>query len=110
MFIVRSAFWLGLAYLVIAPHGGVDDIERQATAAGRDIVAIGSGAVRDAVAGAVMSSVVKSSCGALDCPGGQSLLATALDAARTGPASSSEAPQGALPPFPQPRPAWRTEG
>jgi hypothetical protein len=103
MFLLRSAFWLGIAYLVMVPHGGVAEIERQAGAIAGDAVAMGTRAL--------VERVIDAPCRGLECPNGQALLTTALAAARTAPAAllpvaivQDNAPDI---PYPKPRPAWR---
>lgn len=98
MFLLRSAFWLCLAYMVIKP--GVDlasmgsDLSRTAVAAGRDVVAHG---------------VEQVTCTSIQCIGGKALLSGVLGAPGQPPSpvqisEPSTAPLAGSVPLPRPRP------
>ena len=96
-FILKSAFWLVAAFLVIRP--GVDlpaaagSVTAQAMAAGQS---------------AIVAQIEKTECTTLECVGGKALLSAAV--------KSTAQPQAVAPmqisstaetaPVPRPRPAW----
>jgi len=93
MFLVRSAFWLTVAFLVIKP--GVDleraaqDLSGQALSAGRQVVA---------------EAIAADACTSLTCIGGKAMLSAAIaePAAVVAPVTSAAAPTPV--PLPRPRP------
>ena len=95
-FLLRSAFWLCLAYMVIKPGADLAqmgaDVSTTALAAGRDVVAAG---------------VEQITCDTLQCLGGKAVLGGALAAtAPTAPVVTPPAPQHAnAVPLPRPRPS-----
>ena len=129
MFILRSAFWLSLAYLVMVPHGGVAEIEARATAAASDALDAGTRIVVEAAidraCGAsawglpdIVSNAVRSNALAMTGtqarpalpppPSGELAVLPDPPEAIAILASASESPPDALVPFPQPRPRWRS--
>ncbi|MCD7059429.1 hypothetical protein [Pelagibacterium xiamenense] len=70
MFIVRSAFWLTAAYLVLAPHAGAD--------IGNAAQAVGQSAPQIAAAG--ISSLP---CGSLECTAGRAAALGVLESMGT---------------------------
>jgi len=91
MFLVRSAFWLTVAFLVIKP--GVDlertaqDLSGQALSAGRQVVA---------------EAIAAEACTSLTCIGGKAMLSAAI--AEPAPAAGPVAPLAAPDAVPLPRP------
>ncbi len=98
MFLLRSAFWLTAAFLLIHPHGvdpaaTVRGLSGQAMAAGEQFV---------------VKQIVNSPCPPITCAAPAKLAAT-LAASTALPSAASPA-QGATvtkpAPFPRPRPDW----
>ena len=92
MFLFRSAFWLGLALLIIQPHGFglVDSAEKLSTAA----VEIGRGVALD--------SLDQVACTSLECAGAKLMAQSALNTPRTtAPQADPSAP------YPAPAPTGR---
>lgn len=86
MFLVRSAFWLTVAFLVIKPGIDLDkaagDLSDQALAAGRQMIT---------------QSIATKDCDSLACVGGKAVIAAAItDSAPPAPAAPV--------PLPRPRP------
>jgi len=95
MFLLRSIFWLSLAFIVIAPRpidaDAVADAARAAAlSAGRD-VAVGL------ITGACAGSTI--------CEGGKALLAATSSNPSAG-APMQDSPVVSPVPFPRPRPDW----
>ncbi|SFZ85895.1 hypothetical protein SAMN02983003_3067 [Devosia enhydra] len=129
MFILRSAFWLSLAYLVMVPHGGVAEIEARAGAAAGDAIEAGT---RIVVEAAIDRACGGSACALPDLvtnaitanalamtgtqarpalpPPPASALAVLPDPPQAVPvlAAASDPPPDPFAPFPQPRPRWRS--
>lgn len=98
MFIVRSAFWLSAAFLLMAPSAGMD-IGASARATGEELVSQSTGAV--------IGQLSALSCDSVECNLGRSLVVSALPpipapAAETVPAST----ESRTAPFPPHRPQW----
>lgn len=98
MFLLRSAFWLTIAFLVIHPHG----VDPTATVRGISSQAMASGERF------IVQQIVSSSCLPLECSVPPK-PATTLAASTTLPSAASPA-QGTTvtkpAPFPRPRPDW----
>lgn len=97
MFIVRSAFWLTAAFVLLAPSAGMD-IASSARSTGEDLVSRGG----DAVA----SHIEAQSCASMECRLGKSLALAALPQTtvdRPAPADPVASPQAPVPPA---RPSW----
>jgi hypothetical protein len=94
MFILRSAFWLTLAYLAIGPK----DVDLGAAAQGLSAEAVAAGQHF------IVAEIMKTECTSIECVGGKAMLAAALPAVPSveAPARASIEPV----PFPRPRPAW----
>lgn len=91
MFLLRSAFWLTVMFIVIAPKGV--DLGKTAADASRQALDIGQKAV--------ISQVLAKDCGSLQCMGGKAALAVlSNDSAHLLGGASGEAPV----PLPRPRP------
>jgi len=92
MFLVRSIFWLVVAYMIIKPgvdFAGAAAMSNQAMTAGQQMVA-------DQVAGI--------DCDTLQCIGGKAVLSAALKPSPATMPIPAPAPQPAIP-IPRPRPA-----
>ncbi len=89
MFLLRSAFWLTLAFLVIRPGIGADmgdsaaNLSREAMARGSQFVA---------------AQIQSIECSEIQCIGGKALATAAINA------TSQSGPLPAEPPVPLPRP------
>ena len=95
MFLLRSAFWLTVAFILIAPKDvdlgqRAQDMSAQAVAAGQQVI---------------VSQLLSGDCSTIECAGGKAVLA----------AVTSQLPSIELPmqdnsntpvPFPRPRPDW----
>ena len=93
MFLVRSIFWLTVAYMVIKP--GVDfadaanSLSSQAVAAGTQVVA---------------EQVQNIECDTLQCIGGKAVLSAAMQSSSAIGTAMHETPIASPVPFPRPRP------
>lgn len=95
MFLVRSAFWLSAAFIVMAPSVGMD-VGQAARSTGEQLVSQGAQAVTE--------TLLPESCGTMECAVGRAVVGQVADTVRT-----AEAPAVAIhepSPFPPPRPAW----
>lgn len=89
MFLVRSAFWLTGAFLLMAPSAGMD-LGQSARETGADLARQGTSAV--------IGQLEAQDCASLECSIGRHLVIGALG-------TPAAAPQPSLA-FPPPRPAW----
>lgn len=95
MFLLRSAFWLTLAFLVIRPGIGADlrdsarDVSRDAMARGSQFVAAQIEAIE---------------CTEIQCFGGKALASAALKASPHAGAPMHNQPVDLMVPLPRPRP------
>jgi len=95
MFLLRSAFWLTVAFIMIAPKDvdlgrRAQDMSAQAVAAGQQMI---------------VSQILSSECSTLECAGGKAVLAavtTKLPSIELPMQDNSSTPV----PFPRPRPDW----
>ena len=92
MFLLRSAFWLTVMFVIIAPRDA--DLGRDLDAASREAVALGQKAV--------VEHVLKD-CSSLECTGGKAALAV-LAAPRLPSVGAPEADASIPVPLPRPRP------
>jgi hypothetical protein len=99
MFILRSAFWLTVAFMAVAPKGvdlgaSAGDFSAQAMAAGQQMI---------------VSRILEEECRSLECIGGKAMLAAAVGTASStspsGVATMQDSPPGLIP-VPRPRPDW----
>ena len=94
MFLLRSAFWLGLAFLVMKP-GPVDladtaeTLSASALAAGQQLI---------------VEQIENTECASLQCFGGKALLSAALNPAPSAGSPMQDSPAEAPVPLPRPRP------
>lgn len=89
MFVVRSAFWLSAAFLIMAPSAGMD-VGVSARATGERLASQG--------AQAVSQTLMPADCQSVECAVGRTVLAQIATPQATEPATISA--------FPPPRPAW----
>ncbi len=90
--VVRSVFWLTVAYLVIKPGADLPDAQTvavQALAAGKQVVA---------------EQVSTIQCSSLECIGGKAVAAAVLQPSPTAGVPMHAAPAGDPVPYPRPRP------
>lgn len=94
MFLLRSAFWLTVAFIVIAPKDvdlrqKAEDMSAQAVSAGQQLI---------------VSQILASECSTIECAGGKAVLAvvTSRQPSVETPMQDSITPV----PFPRPRPDW----
>ncbi|HWU16046.1 MAG TPA: hypothetical protein VN155_00040 [Devosia sp.] len=93
MLLVRSIFWLTLAYIVIKP--GVD-LADTATALSNQAVATGTRVVAE--------QVQNIECDSLQCLGGKAVLSAAMQSGSAIGTPMHETPIASPVPFPRPRP------
>ncbi|RDE10497.1 hypothetical protein [Pelagibacterium lacus] len=96
MFLVRSAFWLTGAFLLMAPSAGMD-LGQSARATGADLTRQGTSAV--------IGQIEAQDCASLECSIGRQLVIGALTTPVAPQPALAEPPSPALA-FPPPRPAW----
>ena len=95
MFLLRSAFWLTVAFFLIAPKDvdlgqRAQDMSAQAVAAGQQVI---------------VSQLLSGDCSTIECAGGKAVLAAVtnqLPSFETPMQDNSNTPV----PFPRPRPDW----
>lgn len=94
MFILRSAFWLTLAFVVMAP-GAIDlgttaeTLSARAMAAGQQLI---------------VGQIVANECGSVQCLGGKA-IAAALNSSPSVGSTMQDSPIDPVP-LPRPRPDW----
>lgn len=95
MFLLRSAFWLTMAFILLAPKDvdlrqRAEDMSAQAVSAGQQMI---------------VSQILASDCSTLECVGGKAVLAAVVTKT-----PSVERPMQDISitpvPFPRPRPDW----
>jgi hypothetical protein len=92
--VVRSAFWLTVAFMVIKP--GFDMAEAQAMSA--EAMAAGQRAV--------VEQVQAIECDSFQCIGGKAVISAALQASPSVGTPMHESPAKGPAPVPRPRPDW----
>jgi hypothetical protein len=90
MFVVRSAFWLSAAFIIMAPSAGMD-VGASARATGEQLVSQSALAVSE--------TLMPGTCGSVECAMGRTVLAQIA-------APQTAAPAVAVAAFPPPRPDW----
>ena len=94
MFLLRSAFWLIVAFMVIRPgvdvESAVASMQMQAMDAGKDIIA---------------QQILEPDCDTLVCAGRNALLASALDSSLSLDPPMQDSSNSPVP-LPRPRPDW----
>lgn len=94
MFILRSAFWLTAAFLVMKPQ-----IDVQSAVAGMQMQAIEAGK------GIIVQQILAPQCDTLECAGRNALLASALSSSPSIDPPMQDSSNSPVP-FPRPRPDW----
>ena len=94
MFLLRSAFWLTIAFVVIAPRTAdlgatVSGLTAEAMAAGQE---------------AIVSQILQSDCTSIECAGGKGVLQVLLPAGTKSPSVDSPMRDASSLPVPLPRP------
>ncbi|WP_417310275.1 hypothetical protein [Devosia sp.] len=99
MFLLRSAFWLTLAFVFLAPKGADPGADLQRAASEIRAVALEQGSK------VVTHQLLSTDCATLECVGGKAVLAGFTDS-QISPSSNStmQELQTAPVPFPRPRP------
>ncbi|MBN9335570.1 hypothetical protein [Devosia sp.] len=95
MFLLRSAFWLTVAFVVIRPDA---DIGASAESVANQALAHGSQFVAQQIEGI--------ECDSLQCIGGKAIVAAALPTIPPSGTPMHVAPQDNPVPYPRPRPDW----
>ena len=95
MFLLRSAFWLTVAFVVIAPKdvdlgARATDVSSQAMAAGQR---------------AIVSHILESECTTVECIGTKAIVAAVLPDIPSADSSMQDSSNDPVP-FPRPRPDW----
>lgn len=95
MFILRSAFWLTLAFFLMAPKtvdlgAAAQDFSAQAMAAGEQLI---------------VGQILSSECTTVQCASGKALLATVIPSSPSVDATMQDSSIGPAP-LPRPRPDW----
>lgn len=95
MFLLRSAFWLTVAFIVIAPRdvdlgARANDLSAQALAAGQQVV---------------VSRILEQDCTTVECLGARAVVAVALPELPSVGTPMHDSPTDPVP-FPRPRPDW----
>ena len=95
MFILRSAFWLTLAFIVMAPKSAnlgaaAENFSAQALAAGQQMI---------------VGQILANDCDSVHCIGGKALIAAALTSSPSVGNAMQDSPIDPVP-FPRPRPDW----
>lgn len=96
MFVLRSAFWLTVAFIAIAPKdvdlgATAGDYSARAMAAGQQLVA---------------SQVLAAECSTVECIGTKAIVAAVLPKTPSVDTSMQDSSINAPVPFPRPRPDW----
>lgn len=96
MFLVRSAFWLTVAFVVIGPKDidlgrAAGDLSTQAMAAGQQVIA---------------QQILDAECSTIECMGGKAVIAAVLPTTNPSADSSMQDSSDNPVPFPRPRPDW----
>jgi hypothetical protein len=95
MFLLRSAFWLTAAFLVIRPE---TDVRESAGTVANEALARGSQFVAQ--------QIEAIECDSLQCIGGKAIVAAALPPIPPSGAPMHVSPQDDPVPYPRPRPDW----
>jgi hypothetical protein len=95
MFILRSAFWLTVAFFLMAPKtvdlgAAAQDFSSQAMAAGEQLI---------------VDQILANDCSTIQCLGGKALVATVISSSPSVDATMQDSSIDPVP-FPRPRPDW----
>lgn len=96
MFILRSAFWLTVAFIVMAPKtvdlgAAAQDFSSQAMAAGQQMI---------------VEQIVADKCNTVQCLGGKALIATVISSSSPSVDATMQDSSISPAPIPRPRPDW----
>ena len=95
MFILRSAFWLTVAFLVVAPK----DVDLAATAGSYSAQAMEAGRQ------VIVDRILEQDCTSLECIGTKAVATAVLKEIPSSDPSMQDSPNIPVP-FPRPRPDW----
>jgi hypothetical protein len=95
MFILRSAFWLTVAFVAIAPK----DVDLGARAGNLSAAAMKAGEKM------IVSHVLEAECSTVECFGTKAVVAAVLPVTPSGDSSMQDSSPNPVP-FPRPRPDW----
>lgn len=95
MLILRSAFWLTVAFVVIAPKNvdlgaTANDFSSRAVAAGQQVI---------------VEQILKTECSTVECIGTKAVVAAVLPEIPSSDTSMQDSSNNPVP-FPRPRPDW----
>jgi hypothetical protein len=93
--ILRSVFWLSVAFIAIAPK----NVDYGAAASGLSIQAMAAGQQL------IAEQILNSDCSSIECLGGKAVLATVLTSVPSVDSSMQDSSSSPVP-FPRPRPDW----
>lgn len=96
MFLVKSAFWLTVAFIVIHPN----DVDLGATAASMSSRAMAAGQQM------IVAQILKSDCPLLNCATAKPSLAVATTANPSTDSPMQDSSVSSAAPVPRPRPHW----
>jgi len=96
MFLLRSAFWLGLAFIMIVPKVDHPDLGASATALSAQAVAAGEKLIVD--------QINQNTCTTLKCAGSQAMIAALISSTPSAGIPMHEQPAPPPVPIPRPRP------
>lgn len=96
MFILRSAFWLTVAFLMVAPK----DVDLAATAGSFSAQAMAAGQQ------AIVGQLLQQDCTSLECIGTKAVVAAAVLPKIPSSDPSMQDSSNSPVPFPRPRPDW----
>ncbi len=95
MFLLKSAFWLTIGFILVAPHGV--DLGAAANLASAKAI--------DAGQKFIVSQIVANECRTLDCAGAKAVVAIANPTTPSFDATMQDSSKSPVP-FPRPRPDW----
>ena len=94
MFLLRSAFWLTVAFIALAPHGV--DLRGAAGEMSADALAAGQRLI--------VGQILSADCHTLQCTGGKAILTAVAGTASPSVDTTMQDSSNAPVPFPRPRP------
>lgn len=95
MFLVRSAFWLTVAFIAIGPKNvdlgaATTELQQRALAAGQQVI---------------VQQILSTECSSVECIGGKAIVAATMQELPSVGSSMQDSPSDPVP-FPRPRPDW----
>ena len=93
MFLLRSAFWLSAAFLVLKPNV---DLETAASALSGTAIAAGQQVIAQ--------QILAGDCASLQCQGGKAVLSAVFSSTPSGDSTMQDS--NSTVPIPRPRPHW----